>query len=129
MEATHRKYRTPLKRARGLGSAKEGVGHWWLQRITAAALVPLTVWFVVSVIGLVGADHATYVAWLSQPVPAILMALTAALTFWHAALGLQVVIEDYVHVEGAKIVALVLMKFVAYGLGFASVFAVLRVAL
>ncbi|HWD58386.1 MAG TPA: succinate dehydrogenase, hydrophobic membrane anchor protein, partial [Stellaceae bacterium] len=78
--------RSPLGRVLGLGSAKEGVEHWWRQRLTAIALVPLTVWFVVSVIGLVGADRAAIVAWMHSPMPAMLMILLIAATFYHAAL-------------------------------------------
>lgn len=122
-------FRTPLKDARGLGSAKEGVEHWWVQRVTAVALVPLMVWFVISVIGLIGADYLTFVAWLAQPIPAVLMILTIALTFWHGALGMQVVIEDYIHNEGARLAVILLTKFILYGLGVATIFAVLRIAL
>src|SRR5260221_405922 len=86
--------RTPLGRARGLGSAKEGVAHWWAQRTTAVALVPLTLWFVASVIGLIGADYATAVAWFKSPINATLMILLVVATFYHAALGVQVGDQD-----------------------------------
>ena len=88
--------RSPLGRAIGLGSAKEGVGHWWAQRVTAIALVPLAVWFVIVVVGLAGADRAVFVDWVRHPVPAVLLVLLLVATFYHGALGLQVVIEDYV---------------------------------
>ena len=91
--------RSPLGRAIGLGSAKEGVEHWWLQRITAVALVPLSLWFVIAIIRLVGADSDGVRDWVGNPLPAILLVLLLIATFWHAALGLQVVIEDYIHAE------------------------------
>ncbi|MBX6366882.1 MAG: succinate dehydrogenase, hydrophobic membrane anchor protein [Rhodospirillales bacterium] len=120
--------RSPLGRALGLGSAKEGVEHWWVQRLTAVALVPLSLWFVTSVIALAGADHATVLAWLSRPLVAILMVLLVGTSFYHASLGLQVIIEDYVHHEGAKIAALVLNKLVCFALAVAGIFAVLKIA-
>src|SRR5207247_332653 len=98
--------RSPLGRAIGLGSAKEGVDHWWAQRITAIALVPLVLWFVIAVIELAGADRAAFVAWLHHPVPAVMMVLLLIAAFYHSALGLQVVIEDYVAHESARFVLL-----------------------
>ena len=95
--------RSPLDRVRGLGAAKEGVAHWWAQRMTALALIPLTVWFVASIVGLAGADYDTTVDWVGRPLPAVLLLLLIAATFHHAQLGLQVVIEDYVHHEGLKV--------------------------
>ena len=120
--------RTPLGRIRGLGSAKDGTGHWWAQRVTALALVPLTVWFVASVIGMAGADHASFVAWIASPLVAGLMILLIVATFHHAQLGLQVVIEDYVHDEGIKVGALLVMKAAAVLLGLTGVLAVLKIA-
>jgi succinate dehydrogenase / fumarate reductase membrane anchor subunit len=120
--------RSPLGRAIGLGSAKEGVEHWWIQRLTAVALVPLSLWFVASLIALAGADHDTVIEWLSGPLAAILMLLLIGATFYHAALGLQVVIEDYVHAEGAKFAALVLNKLICFALAVAGIFAVLKIA-
>jgi len=102
--------KTPLGKVRGLGSAKEGVGHWWAQRTTAIALVPLSLWFVVSLLGALGGDYESTRQWLSSPlVAAATLGLVIAL-FYHAVLGLQVVIEDYVHEEAAKIAALLVMK-------------------
>jgi len=121
--------RSPLGRALGLGSAKEGVTHWWVQRVTAVALVPLALWFVASVVALAGADRAAVVAWLHAPLAAILMVLLLIALFYHWALGLQVVIEDYIHTEWRKISALVLNQFVAIALAIAGIFAVLRIAL
>ncbi len=120
--------RSPLGRVRGLGSAKDGTGHWWVQRLTAVALVPLTIWFVISVIGIAGADHAAFTAWLSSPVVAGLMILLIIATFHHAQLGLQVVIEDYIHDDGIKIATLLVVKGLALLLGVIGVLAVLKIA-
>ena len=121
--------RSPLGRVMGLGSAKEGVEHWWMQRLTSIALVPLALWFVASVIGMLGADHASFVAWLSSPIAATLMVLTIGATFYHAQLGVQVVIEDYIHGEGAKLAAIVIIKLAALALAVAGILAVLMVAI
>ncbi len=86
--------RSDLGRVRGLGSAKEGVDHWWRQRLTAIALVPLGLWFVVGAIGLVGADYNAAADWVASPLNAVLLLLLILATFLHAELGLQVVIED-----------------------------------
>src|SRR3546814_16387290 len=99
--------RTPIGRIRGLGSAKAGTQHWWVQRVTAVALIPLTLWFVVALITLAGADHAAATAWLASPVTAVLMMLLVVATFHHMQLGLQVIIEDYVHREGWKLALIV----------------------
>jgi len=121
--------RTPLGRVRGLGSAKEGVQHWWVQRTTALALVPLTIWFVSSVLSLVGAGHAAAVDWLASPWSATFMVLLIVATFHHMQLGLQVIIEDYVHNETAKFAGLLVMKGVAFVLGLVAVLSVLKIAL
>jgi succinate dehydrogenase / fumarate reductase, membrane anchor subunit len=121
--------RSSLGRVRGLGSAKEGVGHWWAQRVTAIALVPLSIWFVCVAISLVGADYATFHVWLSEFGNALLMILTVLALFYHAHLGMQVVIEDYVHGEGARIATLLIVKFVLMALATSCVLAVILVAL
>lgn len=118
--------KTDFKRVRGLGSAKEGVAHWWAQRVTALALIPLTVWFVASIVSLVGATHAAVIDWVASPVPAILLILLTVAVFHHAQLGLQVVIEDYVHGEAAKLTLLLLVKAAAIVLGLCMAFAVFR---
>ena len=120
---------SPLGRARGLGSAKEGVGHWWAQRVTALALVPLTLWLVFGIVTRVGAGHAAVVEWIAQPLVAIALILTLFATFLHAKLGVQVVIEDYVHGPFAKHVSLLLVTFVSFILGAGAIFAVLKMAL
>jgi succinate dehydrogenase / fumarate reductase membrane anchor subunit len=119
---------SPLGRVMGLGSAKEGVAHWWAQRLTAVALIPLLIWFVIEIIGLTGAPRAEVVAWLHNPFVAITMVLLLIAAFYHMALGIQVVVEDYVHSEWSKITLLMLNKFVAFALAAAGIFAVLRIA-
>lgn len=121
--------RSPLGRALGLGSAKEGVEHWWVQRVTAVALVPLSLWFVSAVIGLVGADLETVQNWIGLPLPAILLILLLIAIFYHAYLGLQVVIEDYVHTELAKLGLIVATRLLCFGFAVAGIFAVLSIAL
>lgn len=120
--------RSPLGRVMGLGSAKEGVAHWWAQRLTAVALIPLTLGFAAALIALTGADRATVVGWLHAPLPAIVTVLMLIAMFYHMALGVQVVIEDYVHTEWSKITLLVVNKFVCYVLAAIGIFAVLRIA-
>ncbi len=121
--------KTPLARARGLGSARQGVHHWMHQRITSVANIPLVIWFVYSVVSLKGADYSVFTAWLSQPLNAVLMILFIVSVFYHAVLGVQVVIEDYIHNEGCKVVKLVLLKLVFTALAVASIFSVLKIAL
>lgn len=120
--------RSSLGRARGLGSAKEGITHWWAQRVTAVALIPLVLWYVIAMVALTGADRGTVIAWLQSPFPAIVTVLMLIAVFYHMSLGIQVVIEDYVHSEWVKISALVLNKLVAFALAAAGIFAVLRIA-
>ncbi|MEZ5932204.1 MAG: succinate dehydrogenase, hydrophobic membrane anchor protein [Alphaproteobacteria bacterium] len=121
--------RTPLAATRGLGSAKDGVGHWMMQRVTAIANVVLVVWFLFAAIGLAGADYAEARAWLASPVSASLMILLLFSAFYHVKLGLQVVIEDYVHHEGAKLAALTAVTLVTIGLGVTAAVAVLKISL
>jgi succinate dehydrogenase / fumarate reductase membrane anchor subunit len=120
--------RSDLARVRRLGPAHDGVGHWWAQRLTALALVPLILWFVASIASLAGADHATVADWIAQPIPAMLLVLLVVATFHHAQLGLQVVIEDYVHGATAKTVSLFAANAGMAVLGLSSVLAVLRLS-
>jgi succinate dehydrogenase / fumarate reductase, membrane anchor subunit len=120
--------RTPLGQAIGLGSAREGAQHWWAQRLTAVALVPLTVWLVISVIALAGADRAAFAAWVGHPLAAVLLVLLLVATFYHGALGLQVVIEDYVGNEAMRLGLIIVMKFAAVLLAALGIFAVLKLA-
>ena len=117
-------FRTPLGRVRGLGSAKDGTHHWWTQRLTAIALVPLTVWFVVSILMLAGTDRGAVADWLGNPLTAGLLVMLIVVTFQHGLLGLQVVIEDYVHNVAWKIGLIVFVKLAALlfgGIGIVSV--------
>ena len=120
--------RSPLGRVTGLGSAGDGVGHWWTQRVTAIALIPLTLWFVIAVLGENLASYDAMRAWVSRPSVAILSILLILCVAWHSKLGVQVVIEDYIHGKGAKITALLLSLFSHRLASTAAVFAVLRLA-
>jgi succinate dehydrogenase / fumarate reductase, membrane anchor subunit len=119
---------TPLARARGLGAAHGGVGHWKLQRLTAMSNAVLVLWFAFSAMALAGASYEEVRAWLASPVTATLMILLVLSVFQHAPLGLQVIIEDYVHHPGARIAALVLVRLVVAGLAVACIVAILTVA-
>lgn len=117
--------RSPLGRVRGLGSAKDGTGHWWAQRLTALALIPLGLWFCAAVIAMTGADYATVAAWAGSPLVAGLLILLLGATFYHAALGLQVVIEDYVHREMVKLLLILAVKAILSALALAAILSVL----
>jgi succinate dehydrogenase / fumarate reductase membrane anchor subunit len=119
--------RTPLARARGLGSAREGVHHWWAQRLTAIALIPLVVWFAISLVMMSGADYGAVRAWIGSPLVMVLLILTIAIGLHHGQLGLQVVIEDYVHGDGSKLALIVAVRFIAVLFGLAAIVAVLRI--
>ncbi len=120
--------RTPLKNARNLGSAKEGADHFWLQRVTAIANLVLGLYLVWLLVGLVGADHATVASKLSSPVPSLLLGLLVVSATIHMRLGMQTIIEDYVHSEGAKIALLIFNTFFAIAVGAASIWAVLKLS-
>lgn len=119
---------TPLGQVRGHGSAKDGFHHWWMQRLTAVALVPLTLWFVASLAAKAGGGHAEITAWLAKPNVAVATILMLFAMFYHAKLGVQVVVEDYVHSEARKIITLVISNFLFIGFGTASIFSVLKIA-
>ncbi len=121
--------RTALGRVRGLGAAKDGTQHWWLQRLTAIAIIPLIIWLLISLVSLAGGERDAVVAWLSSPLAALLLILFAIAAFWHMKLGLQIVIEDYVHSEGLKIATLVLNNFFCIAIGAAVVLATLSMHL
>jgi succinate dehydrogenase / fumarate reductase, membrane anchor subunit len=123
------KFRTPLKNARGLGSAKSGTEHFIHQRLTATALVFLGLWFVYLLVSLVGADYATAVATVAKPWNAILLVSLLVAMFWHAQLGLQVVLEDYIHNSLLALALQTTVKFVAVAGAIVSIFAVARIAL
>ncbi|MEP6784565.1 MAG: succinate dehydrogenase, hydrophobic membrane anchor protein [Sphingomonadales bacterium] len=119
---------TELGRVRGLGSAKEGAGHWWLQRVTAFVNIILMLWFVVSLARLPSLDYGIVTAWMRQPLVAVPLALIVINTFWHFRLGLQVVIEDYQHDE-TRIVFIGLLNIFTFGTGGLALFSILKVAL
>ncbi|MCY4452140.1 MAG: succinate dehydrogenase, hydrophobic membrane anchor protein [Immundisolibacterales bacterium] len=123
------RYRTALSVVRGAGAAKDGTRHWWAQRLTAAALVPLGIGFVAMVFALLASDYRDARAALSHPVAATLWILFAVALFHHAQLGLQVVLEDYVHSRGLKILAIVAIKFAAMALGAVSIVSILRISI
>jgi succinate dehydrogenase / fumarate reductase, membrane anchor subunit len=120
--------RSPLGRVLGHGSAGDGAGHWWSQRVTAVALAPLGLWFLFALLSLPDFGHATVTAWIARPFTAVLLALFVATLGYHSALGVQVVVEDYIHGKGAKIAALLIVKYVHVVAVAAGVFAVLSVA-
>jgi succinate dehydrogenase / fumarate reductase membrane anchor subunit len=125
----NRSLRSDLGRVRGLGSAKEGVQHWWAQRMTALALIPLSIWFVASIVFMVDVDHATARWWLGSPVTLGLMSLFLVALIYHGVLGLQVVIEDYIHGHATKLVLLLLIKASGFVLGTAGIVAMLIIVI
>ena len=120
--------RSPLGRVLGLGSAKQGTGHWWSQRVSAIALIPLTLWFMFSLLALPALDYGTVRTWLSVPWSGFLTVLLIAALTYHSYLGTDVVVEDYVHSAGTKLFSLLLLRFLYVLVGGAGMFAVLRVA-
>lgn len=122
-------FRTSLARIRGLGSAKQGAHHWWMQRLTGAMSIPLFIGFVGCFLIMVTGDYATATSWLRSPLSAGTFLVLLGLMFYHATLGLQVVIEDYVSKEGARVGAIALARFVMILLAAISAVAVLQVAL
>jgi succinate dehydrogenase / fumarate reductase, membrane anchor subunit len=120
--------RSSLHRAQGLGSAREGVAHWWMQRVTAIALIPLTLWFAALLIALSGSDYNAVIAWLRTPFVTILMVLLLIMLCQHVALGIQVVIEDYVHSDRVKIPAVVAIRYASFGIAVAGIIATLHIA-
>jgi len=119
---------TPLHKVEGLGSSHSGVAHFWRQRVTAAALIPLTIWFAISVLGLTGVNSAAAMTFLQHPLNAILMAAFVIVALYHMALGLQVVIDDYVYTNWQKLSLMLLMRIFAFAVGAICLFAILRIA-
>jgi succinate dehydrogenase / fumarate reductase membrane anchor subunit len=120
--------RSPLGYVLGHGSAREGVHHWWQLRTTSAALAVLGVWFVFALLTLPDLSRASLVDWLGRPFSAVLMLLFVAVSTWHSALGLQVVVEDYVRDKGVRVIVLIAIRFVHVLAGAAALFAVLKLA-
>ena len=121
--------RTPLGRVEGLGSARAGTLHFWHQRMTAVALVPLSIWFVASALAYVGAEQGAVAAYFAQPINAVPMFLFILAAVYHMSLGLQIIIEDYFHREGLKIAALILNRFAAWTIGAGAGLALIKMAL
>jgi succinate dehydrogenase / fumarate reductase membrane anchor subunit len=121
--------RTPLGQALHHGTARDGVGHWLIQRVTAISLAPLAIWLLIALLSLPGADYASVTAWIAAGLHPVLLALTVVIAAWHAWLGVQVVIEDYVHGFLAKSIALLASMFVHVLVAASGVYAVLHIAL
>lgn len=119
---------TSIGRVRGLGSAKTGARQWWIQRVTAVANLLLLTWFIVSLLRLPALDYVTVLKWMQSPFVAVPLVVLIANVFWHFRLGLQVFIEDYLHEDGARVGALLLLNFYAFGGAALAIFAVLKVA-
>jgi len=121
--------RSPLGRARGLGSARAGATHWWVQRLTSLALVPLTLWFLCAMVRMLGATRDHVVSWMAGPLPIVLMLALVIATFHHLQAGLQVVIEDYVHQDWLRVGSILVMKAIALLLALACIVSTLRLGL
>lgn len=119
-------YQTPLRNVRGLGSARAGTRHWWMQRVTALALIPLVLWFALALASWPSVSHTEFVHWLSRPWNTILLLSLIPALFYHAMLGMQVIMEDYLHTDWIKITGILAMKLLLAFLAVASMFAVLR---
>jgi succinate dehydrogenase / fumarate reductase membrane anchor subunit len=120
---------TPLGRVKGLGAAKSGAHHWWAVRVTSVALIPLTLWFVFSVLSFAGHPQAAIAHWISHPLVAVLLLALIVSAFHHTLLGLQMVLEDYVHDEGQRLIWVMVMKAIVWLLGLAAVLSVLKLAI
>ena len=120
--------KTPLAKVHGLGSAKDGTHHWWMQRVTAVANIPLVIFMVVSFVGNAGKGHAEWVAWMQQPLVSVLVILFVANFCYHMRLGLQVIVEDYVHDSGTRVATMLSITFACVLIAALSIFSVLRIA-
>ena len=118
---------TGLGRVRGLGSAKHGAGHWWLQRVTATGNILLVLWFIFSLLRLPDMSYMTVTTWLASPLAAVPMALLVINVFWHFRLGMQVVLEDYVH-GGARVISMGLLHLWTFGAGAFALYAIFKIA-
>lgn len=120
--------RSPIGRVLGLGAAKEGVSHWWAQRVTSVALVPLGLWFVSALLRMPTFSHEFVVAWIAVPLNSVLLLLLIGTSVYHSQLGVQVVVEDYVTHHGLKIATMLLITFAHVAVAALAIFAVLRIA-
>ena len=121
--------KTPLGRVLGLGSARNGFHHWWLQRLTSVALIPLTLWFVAALLGLPSLDHASVSAWLGSPLPPVALTLLVLAMSWHSALGLQVIAEDYLRSKPVLVASIALIKLAHAAAAVAGIYSILLVSL
>jgi len=121
--------RTPLSKVKGLGSSKSGTEHFWSQRITSLALIPLAIWFCLSVAFLPEANYATIVSWLGSPFNAVLMIVTFIAGFYHAALGMQVIFEDYISTHGRRLIVIIISNLLLFFFAALGVFSVLKIAI
>ena len=121
-------YRSDIKRVKGLGTAKHGFSHWWMQRLSAVLMIPLGIWFFYSLMLIETVSADSVIMWLQQPVQAILMALWAITVVYHGALGLQVIIEDYIHGKAMALTLLILIKFAMFAMIVATFFSLLKLA-
>jgi succinate dehydrogenase / fumarate reductase membrane anchor subunit len=124
----HKQTRSSFDHTQGLGSARGGVGHWWMQRVTALALIPLTLWFAASLIARARDDYGAFILWLRSPFTTVSMVLLLIALFYHMALGLQVVVEDYVHNDRIKMPTVVVIHLGCFALAAAGIIATLRIA-
>lgn len=120
--------RTPLAHVRGLGSAKDGTSHWWMQRVSAVLLAPLSIWFLLCALPLFGADYADARVWLAQPLNAFLILALVLAVIYHALLGVQVVVEDYIHTRWLEVSVLTSVRLLAFLAALATSLAVVRIA-
>ena len=119
-------YRSEIKKVKGLGTAKHGFSHWWMQRLSAVLMIPLGLWFFYSLMSMETVSADTVIMWLQQPVQAILMALWVITVVYHGALGMQVIIEDYVHGKAMALTLLVLIKFAMFAMIVATLFSLIK---
>jgi succinate dehydrogenase / fumarate reductase membrane anchor subunit len=119
---------TPLHKVQGMGSSHSGTGHFWHERLTAVALIPLSLWFAYVMLGLAGTNEVTALQFLAHPWNALLMGAFICFALWHTYLGLQVVVDDYVHTAGSKIFLLILIRLSIIAAGATSLFAIVRIA-
>ena len=120
--------RSPIGRVTGLGTAKDGVGHWWSQRVTSVALVALGLWFVASLLRMPNFGYELVTTWIAMPLNAVLLLLLIGTLVYHSQLGVQVVVEDYVHHHGLKVATMLLLTFAHVVVAALAIFAVLRIA-
>jgi succinate dehydrogenase / fumarate reductase membrane anchor subunit len=119
---------TPLHKVQGMGSSHSGTGHFWHERLTSVALIPLSLWFLYVMLGLSDTSEVTALQFLAHPWNAILMGAFVCFSLWHAYLGLQVVVDDYVHTAGMKIFLMLVIRFGVIAIGATSLFAIVRIA-